>query len=249
MRKTHDHDAGIIRARAEEELRARERQASPRTEIEAQRMVHELQVHQIELEIQKVELERTRDELEASLERYTDLYDFAPMGYFTLDRDGGIYSANLAGADLLGVPRARLLGRRFQSFVSPGTRPDFDGFLAKTLLGEPRGPCEVALVPDSGEPRIVRIEATSSPSGRECRAAVLDVTGQKAAEAELLRMGVGLEGAVRERAGQLQAASLELEGLLRSLPAGVRDPLRGVVERMGSLIGELRELSIDRVPR
>ncbi len=90
-------------------------------------------MHQVELELQNAELERTRDELEAALERYTDLYDFAPVGYFTLARDGGIYSANLAGADLLGVPRARLLGRRFGTFLPLAERPGFDAFLARTL--------------------------------------------------------------------------------------------------------------------
>ena len=101
--------SGSLRARAEERLRARDAAAPDRgTEADALRLQHELQVHQIELELQNAELERSRDELEAALERYTDLYDFAPVGYFTLDRDGGIFSANLTGADLLNVPRARL---------------------------------------------------------------------------------------------------------------------------------------------
>ena len=60
-----------------------------------QRLVQELQIHQIELEIQNEQLEQARAETEAALERYTDLYDFAPLGYFTLDRDGTIRQANL----------------------------------------------------------------------------------------------------------------------------------------------------------
>ena len=58
------------------------------TAAETQRLVHELQVHQIELEMQNEELQQARAEVEAVLGQYTDLYDFAPVGYFTLDRDG-----------------------------------------------------------------------------------------------------------------------------------------------------------------
>jgi PAS domain S-box-containing protein len=183
-------DAGPLRTRAEERLRAREAAASlrPGDEADALRLLHELEVHQIELELQNAELERTRDELEAALERYTDLYDFAPVGYLTLARDGGIYSANLAGADLLGVPRARLLGRRFGTFLPLAERPSFDAFLARTLDDSQRESCEVTLVPDGGGTRVVRIEATASPSGKECRVALLDVTAQRAAEAEVRRV-------------------------------------------------------------
>ena len=65
--------------------------------------MHELQVHQVELEMQNEELRRSRAEVEAGLERYTELYDFAPVGYLTLGLDGAIHQVNLTGASLLGV--------------------------------------------------------------------------------------------------------------------------------------------------
>ena len=82
-------DAAELRRRAEARLRADRKKGAPsRTERDVQRLVQELQVHQIELEMQNEELRGSRAEVEAGLERFTDLYDFAPVGYMTLGRDG-----------------------------------------------------------------------------------------------------------------------------------------------------------------
>src|ERR1035437_4901072 len=80
---------------------------------EVQPLLHELQVHQIELEMQNTEIRQARDVVETALEKYTDLYAFAPVGYFTFDRNGNIITVNLCGARLLGVERSRLIGRHF----------------------------------------------------------------------------------------------------------------------------------------
>jgi PAS domain S-box-containing protein len=95
------------------------------------RLVQELQIHQVELELQNEELKKARDEAEAERERYLDLYDFAPVGYFALDPEGVIRQVNLAGARLLGLERSLLLNRRFGKFVSPADLPVFNAFLKK----------------------------------------------------------------------------------------------------------------------
>ena len=82
------------------------------------RLVHELQVHQIELEMQNGELRQTRSELEAALSLYTELYDFAPVGYVTLTTEGLITTINLRGAALLGSERKSLQNKRFASYIS-----------------------------------------------------------------------------------------------------------------------------------
>ncbi|MGE5294719.1 MAG: histidine kinase, partial [Solirubrobacterales bacterium] len=77
-------DAAELRRRAEVRMRKQHRStASPRADADTQRLVHELQVHQIELEMQNAELQGARDQTAAMLERLTDLYDFAPVGYFS----------------------------------------------------------------------------------------------------------------------------------------------------------------------
>ena len=79
----------------------------PLSPEEARRLLHELQVHQIELEMQNEDLRRAQEELEASRARYFDLYDLAPVGYFTLSEQGLILEANLTAAKLLGVAQRR----------------------------------------------------------------------------------------------------------------------------------------------
>jgi len=172
--------AAELRREAEERLRKQEtKRARPGTELDPQRLLHELQVHQIELEMQNEELKQARVAVEAALERYTDLYDFAPVGYFTLGRDGAIRQANLTGASLLGVERAGLAKRRFELFIAEDNRPAFDAFLQKVFGGSVRESCVVMLSKKGNEPPVVQIEATASPDGQECRVAVVDISNRK----------------------------------------------------------------------
>ena len=112
--RNHPPTATELRRRAEARLSEKGTAADrPIKEADLQRLLHELQVHQIELEMQNEELQRAHAEVETLLMKYTALYDFAPTGYFTLDREGTIRGLNLAGASLLGTERSKLLNRRF----------------------------------------------------------------------------------------------------------------------------------------
>jgi PAS domain-containing protein len=137
-KQTPSADAAELRHRAEERLRATKTDTGAPTEAEVRRLLHELQVHQIELELQNEELRGSRAEVEAGLERYTELYDFAPVGYVTLGRDGSIRQLNLAGASMLGAERARLSGRRFGDFVCEAYRSSLQAFLEKAFAFQAR---------------------------------------------------------------------------------------------------------------
>jgi PAS domain S-box-containing protein len=82
------------------------------------RLIHELEVHAVELEIQNAELKETRDELEVSRQRYYDLFDVAPVGYFSLDPKGTVVEVNQAGLHLLGQERERIVRMPFTTFVA-----------------------------------------------------------------------------------------------------------------------------------
>lgn len=84
-------DASELRRLAEQQLNVKSSETDfYQKYTETQRLFHELQVHQIELEMQNAELRQARCELESALERYADIYDFAPVAYLTLDREGTI---------------------------------------------------------------------------------------------------------------------------------------------------------------
>lgn len=167
----------VLRRQAEELLKANVPESGfSRSDDESQRLLHELQVHQIELEIQNAEIRQARDELEMVLGKYTDLYDFAPVGYFTLDRNGAISAVNLSGATLLGVERVTLLGQPFGLFVKSESRALFSDFLGKIFSTRDKVSHEVALTAKKNLPLIVQVEAVSFGSGLECRVAVIDIT-------------------------------------------------------------------------
>jgi signal transduction histidine kinase len=184
-----------LRRRAEDRLRKRSGNqrstaAVPKSDGDAKRLLHELQVHQIELEMQNAELRQARDELEVALDNYTDLYDFAPSGYFTLAATGAILQANLTGATLVGIERSRLVGQSFGRLVSAEFRPAFSLFLEHVFAGQTKqtGDFELAC---HGQPlRFVNIEAQCLLNGRECRAAVIDITARRVAEAARSRLEV-----------------------------------------------------------
>jgi PAS domain S-box-containing protein len=149
---------------------------------ESLRLLHKLQVHQIELEMQNDELRQARTELEAAREKYTDLYEFAPVGYLTLDRAGSISSVNLMGSSLIKIGRSQLIGLRFVNFLSAETCPPFADFLNKVFTSLVKETFETTLK----NMLFVQIEALAVASGQECRITLTDITGRKRTEEELL---------------------------------------------------------------
>jgi PAS domain S-box-containing protein len=184
---------------------------------DARRLVQELQVHQIELEMQNEELQRARAEAEDGLARYSDLYELAPVGYLTLDRDGAIQKVNLFGASLFGLERSRLVGRRVSQLVAAESRPAFEAFLAKMFESQAKESCEVVVDPGAAPPLMLELTGTALDEGKECRVVATDITGRKRAE-ELMAIRLRLqEYAVAHSPRELLQKSLdEVESLTGS---------------------------------
>ena len=175
LRKRAEALAGERAGQMPEDLEA------PPLEV-ALRALHELRVHQIELEMQNEELRRTQEELEVSRARYFDLYDLAPVGYFTLSEKGLILEANLTAAKLLGVARGVLVQQPLSRFILPQDQDTY--YLHRKALletGAPQG-WEFRLLKKDAGPFWAQAEATTAPGvdgAPVCRAVVSDITERK----------------------------------------------------------------------
>ncbi len=180
-----NRSAEKLRRQAEERLKkSKTKAATPLTPEEMQRLIQELEVHQVELDMQNEELQQARVDLERSLSQYTDLYDFAPVGYFTVDQEGVILKVNLTGARMLGIERNQILSRQFDQYIDAEYRNEFLSFVEKVFLDHNQGAIEIALQKKGHGALYVHVEAIASEDGQECRLAFVDISAQKKAEIE-----------------------------------------------------------------
>jgi PAS domain S-box-containing protein len=179
-----------LRRRAEDAAREKVAQMQEKIDTlspeEARHLFHELCVHEIELEMQNDELRRIQGDLEASRARYFDLYDLAPVGYFTINDKGLILEANLTAANLLGVARGTLVKQPLSRFI---VRDDQDIYYRhRKLLLETGTPqvCEVMMLRADAAPFWVRMEASMRQDSESAetvyRAVMSDITESKQME-------------------------------------------------------------------
>jgi len=143
--------------------------STPETAPNALALLHELQVHQVEVELQDEELRRSREELEAALNRQTQLYDQAPAGYFTVDRDTVVSELNLTGAGLLGVEPDYLRGRSLDSFLTPDSARELKRMLDSAAQSADHGAADAVADLEfrrqDGTARSARAAARRDPAG------------------------------------------------------------------------------------
>ena len=157
----------------------------PKTEAEVLALQRELEIRKLELDIQHEKLISDRAELETGLQYFTDLYDYAPMGYLNLTVDGTIRLANFTVLNLLNRTRAELLGADFTILVEPSDLPVFKRFLQDVFISGNKQLCDLTLVSAGHDKIVAHLEATLSPDRERCRVVLLDITAQKKAEAAL----------------------------------------------------------------
>jgi PAS domain S-box-containing protein len=190
--------------------------------IEKLELVHSLEVHQTELELQNEELIQAKDQATIASEKYIELYDFAPSGYFTLSQKGEMIQLNLLGAEMLGKDRSQLQNRRFQLFVSDDTKPIFRLFLEKVFKSNAKETCEVALSLNGSLPIYVHITAIVAKNGDQCYVTVTDINRRKQAEEALKKSEERIKDLISSTDGIVWEANAQTFGFTYVSPQAER---------------------------
>ena len=236
--------------------------ASNRADLhDAEALAHELRVHQIELESQNEDLRNTQLDLAAARDRFIDLYDFAPVGYLTLDHDGRITELNLTGAALLGAPRKSLIRRHFSGFVTAADLRRWRRHLLIALQHDEGRRLELALKSRSGPPLYAQLDClrvAQAVGGAVLRVTLTDVSQRRLAEMDRRFASTVVEARESERRrvarelheelGQ-RLSALKMD--LASLPevSDAQTPrLQAMLATLGQAVATVRRISTDLRP-
>ena len=220
---------------AERRVRAEQIAQSNRSSMEkmpvedVRKLVEELHVHQVELEIQNDELRSMQCELEQSRKKYSDLYDFAPVGYLTLSEEGRIVESNLTAARQLGVQRSILIGKPFNLYASENYRDELHLHLRTVFKTRQPHTCEIKLDGRGRTDRYFQLDSTyllDSDGKSLARTTMTDISDLKKAEEKLTAL-----------AGKLEFRNRELEQFAFTASHDLQEPLRKILafgERLGT---------------
>ncbi len=237
-----------LRRHAEERLK----DESPKAEFarpydETERLLHELQVQHVELEMQNDELHQVQENLEISRDAYAELYEFAPVGYVSVDAKGIILKINLAGAALLETERGLLVTRPFSSFIADSEgRECFVDHLKLVLSRKVVLKCSLSLMGKNGTKihchlQSVAVFEKSKP--KLIFISIIDDTARFQLENKLMDSHFNLEMAVNE----LNIKKLELENLNNTLELRITQAVEElrqkdmiiILQERHALMGEL----------
>ncbi|MGA3116181.1 MAG: ATP-binding protein [Syntrophobacteraceae bacterium] len=227
--------ATALRNEAEKRLAHLEKISSGGDAEDIQKLVHQLLIHQLELEMQNGELRKTQAQLEESRNQYADLYDFAPLSYFTLDEQGRIIEMNLTGVKQLGIERGNLINIPFVTIVVESDWKGFFTHLKKVFDTHEGDTCEVRLrAKESGEffARLDSIFMESAKGTGSCRTSVTDITQRKRAEAALLESEQRVRRLNEHILNMVMVLSHDIRGPLVAIASILKLLLRGVYGKL-----------------
>ena len=176
------NNAQILRKKAEKLVFEKQnRSVVDSNEMDQQKLLHELQVHQIELEMQNEELLNEVAMVEKILKKNALLFDLAPMGYFTLDATGKIFELNQAGARMLRDNSTNLINANFKIFVVDKARTAFESFIKSAFQKGEKVSCKVMLEKDKKPLCYVYLEGLVIPEDQKLLLSVVNISGNASA--------------------------------------------------------------------
>lgn len=157
-----------------------------RLRLENKKLVADLSVHKTQLEAQNENLRQSQSELEAARDRYSDLYNFAPVSYFTMSEKGIILEANLTASSLLDVERRYLIGKPFSHFITRDYQNDFYSHLQRLIETKEKQNCELKFKKKDGSEFYTLMESAITRDVKEndifIQISVVNINQRKMAE-------------------------------------------------------------------
>ncbi|MDP5229789.1 MAG: ATP-binding protein [Cellulophaga sp.] len=216
---TRSEDAIFLRKKAEKLLKNKiSFKTADLNKSETISLLHELEVHQIELQLQNEELQLAKEKAEINAEKYTNLYDFAPSGYFTLDSKFTICELNLNAAKIFGKERLKLINNTITLFIATGSRHLFVKFLEKLSETKIRQSCEVEFTLNDSPIIYAHIEGIFIASEQKYLLTAVDISARKLIEYELKKAKEQAEESDRLKSAFLANMSHE-----------IRTPMNGIL--------------------
>ena len=175
-------ESTLLRLIAEDALKNEKPALDDKTEYDNQKLIHELQVHQIELEMQNEELKIAHQQAYEAIEKYVELYDYAPTGYFSLSKEGVVIELNFSAANMLGRNRNNLKGTRFGLHISHDSLSIFNKLLDRSFRLNEKESCELILLhkTDTIEKlMLVHVDAQLSKDRTKCMFTMTDISERK----------------------------------------------------------------------
>lgn len=182
-----------LRKRAEEQLKKRlleitlpinSNSLAEPCEDDIIKITNELELAKIELELLNEELRRTEEKAETA----TALYDFSPVGYFTLTDDGTITQMNLSGAGMLEEELPVVGNKNINDYLSEDCLPVFNDFLAKVFETRTKKTCELTIISKKNSSKSVFAYVEGIASGVDkCLVTAVNIGEQKRAENKITK--------------------------------------------------------------
>ena len=208
-------------------------------DADIQKLIYELEVHQIELEMQNKELNEAKELLQKSVDKYTELYDFSPSGYFTISREGNIIDLNLFGSQLLGKERVNLKNARFGLFVADDSKPEYNHFIETLFTTKCKASCEITLcLKDKNLPIDIYLTGIVNSDGEQCLIAATDITLRKK-----------VEGEMKKKNKELQMVNAEKDKFYSIIAHDLRSPLNGFMGLTELLAEGLSGMTLDEIQK
>ncbi len=232
MDPNHPSDHHQFRKEAEKIVKSKVAKSSYKhSETELLRLVHELEVHQIELELQNEELKLAREQSESIAHKYTYLYDFAPIGYFTLSREGEILNINLIGSKMLGKDRSTIIRKPFSRFILEQDLPAFNSFLERAFKSGVKEVTDMVVIGLGNPPIYAELTAIVDEEDTDhCLLTIMDITDRKKARLEL-----------EEVVKQLHVLNAQKDKFFSIITHDLKNPFNAIIGYSELLMMEVRD--------